>query len=281
MSLLNGINSIFSILNHHLNFKRVPRGAKPKHLPVCLLHLSKSRASPTVFTNTAMARTRGAKSSFPSTRLRIPRDAPVQDSTYEPPRPRLVSPLVKDAPTSPPARRYNARRSLTIAGASFSRGQKSGTGPPKKKAKVFEPIDLTESSSKLESEPMPSPPPAKKSPPPAKRPQPSQTLAKESQIPSGMTPEVAFRCPMVTQPPIEGNLDCRARPFLSELYFYIATFRIQPELRESFHLLQRYHMEHLLTPRDFFYPRVALDFYQSMTTNQVRDPIVIHFTIDG
>ena len=40
-------------------------------------------------------------------------------------------------------------------------------------------------------------------------------------------------------------------------------------------------MEHLLTPKDFFYPRVALDFYQSMTTNQVRDPTVIHFTIDG
>ena len=40
-------------------------------------------------------------------------------------------------------------------------------------------------------------------------------------------------------------------------------------------------MEHLLTPRDFFYPRVALDFYQSMTTNQVRDPTGIHFTIDG
>ena len=40
-------------------------------------------------------------------------------------------------------------------------------------------------------------------------------------------------------------------------------------------------MEHLLTPRDFFYPRVATDFYQSMTTNQVRDPTLIHFIIDG
>ena len=40
-------------------------------------------------------------------------------------------------------------------------------------------------------------------------------------------------------------------------------------------------MEHLLTPRDFFYPRVAMDFYQSMTTKQVRNPTLIHFTIDG
>ena len=36
-----------------------------------------------------------------------------------------------------------------------------------------------------------------------------------------------------------------------------------------------------MTPRDFFYPRVALDFYQSMTTRYVRDPTVIHFTIHG
>ena len=86
---------------------------------------------------------------------------------------------------------------------------------------------------------------------------------------------------MVTQPPIEGNLDYRARPFHSELCFYMETFREQPELRDSFRLLQRYHLEHLMTPRDFFYPRVALDFYQSMTTRRVRDPTVIHFTIDG
>ncbi|RVW57864.1 hypothetical protein CK203_116851 [Vitis vinifera] len=31
----------------------------------------------------------------------------------------------------------------------------------------------------------------------------------------------------------------------------------------------------------FFLSRVAMDFYQSMTTHHVRDPTVIHFTIDG
>ena len=265
----------------YLNFKKVPRGAKPEHPLVCLLHLSKSRPFPAVSTDIAMARTRGAKSSSPSTRLRIPRGAPVQDSTSELPRPRLALPPVKSAPTSPLARRYNTRRSLTIVGASSS-------GPPKKKAKVSEPINLTESSSKPESEPTPSPSPAKKSPllaknspPPVKKPQPSQAPTRESQIPLDMTLEEAIRHLMVTQLPIARNLDCRARPFHSELFFDIATFIIQPELRVSFHLLQRYHVEHLLTPKDFFYPRVALDFYQSMTTNQVRDPTTIHFTIDG
>ena len=50
---------------------------------------------------------------------------------------------------------------------------------------------------------------------------------------------------------------------------------------DSFRLLRRYHMDHLLAPRNFFYPRVAMDFYQSMTTKQVRNPTLIHFTIDG
>ena len=36
-----------------------------------------------------------------------------------------------------------------------------------------------------------------------------------------------------------------------------------------------------MTPHEFFYPRVALDFYQSMTTRGVPSPTAIHFTIDG
>ena len=177
-----------------------------------------------------MARTRGVKSSSPSSHLRIPRETPIHVATPEPPWPPIVSPLIEDAPMSPPLRRYETRRPPTSPGASSSRAKKSGSRPPKKKAKVSEPIDLTESSLELESEPQPSQPPVKK-------PQPSQPLAKESQIPAGMTLEVVIRCSMVTQPPIEGNLDCRARPFHSELCFDTATFRLQPELRDYFHLL--------------------------------------------
>ena len=110
------------------------------------------------------------------------------------------------------------------------------------------PIDLTELSPEPSSEP-------------PSEPQSSQPPPTESQILAGMTPEVLIRRPMVTQAPIEGNSDCRARSFHFELCFDIATFRLQPELKDSFHLLQRYHIEHFLTPRDFFYPHVAMDFY--------------------
>ena len=41
-----------------------------------------------------------------------------------------------------------------------------------------------------------------------------------------------------------------------------------------------YYLEQLMTHREFFYPRVALDFYQSMTTRGIRSPTSIHFTID-
>ena len=65
----------------------------------------------------------------------------------------------------------------------------------------------------------------------------------------------------MTMPPIKGNSDYRARPFHSKLYFDIEAMRQQLKLQDSFGLLQRYHLEHLMTPREFFYPRVAMDFY--------------------
>ena len=36
-----------------------------------------------------------------------------------------------------------------------------------------------------------------------------------------------------------------------------------------------------MTPGEFFYPRVAMDFYQTMTTRDVLSPTAIHFIIDG
>ncbi|WJZ97338.1 hypothetical protein VitviT2T_015948 [Vitis vinifera] len=105
-----------------------------------------------------MAKTRGDKSSSSSTRLRIQKETPVQAAIPEPPRPLVVPPPVEDAPISPHSRRYQTKRSLTMAEASSSRAKKSGSGPPKKKAKVSEPIDLTEPSSESPSEPQPSQP---------------------------------------------------------------------------------------------------------------------------
>ena len=192
-----------------------------------------------------MARTRGAKSSSPSSRKKSLRKEPVPDPVSEPPQPRAVSPSVKPVPPKPPARRYLTR---------------SGGRPLQKRPRVesSEPIDLTKQSPKpsLVPTPVPSPiplpvPSLVPSPAPPAEPKEPQPPLPEPQIPSEIAPKEVIRRPMLTQPPIKGNLDCRARPFHSELCFDIATFRLQPELAQTFSLLQRYHMEHLLTPRDF------------------------------
>ncbi|XP_034694074.1 proteoglycan 4-like [Vitis riparia] len=147
-----------------------------------------------------------AKTSSPSSRKPAPREAPVQASPSEPPRPEVVSPPVKATPkkrqAKPTLQTPSARRYLT----------RSGGRPLQKRARVesLEPIDLTGQS------PVPSPEP---SPTPQAKPQASQPPPSEPQIQSETAPEVILRRPMLTQPPIEGNLDCRARPFHSELYF--------------------------------------------------------------
>ena len=127
-----------------------------------------------------MARTRGAKSSSPSSRKPAPREAPVQASTSEPPRPEVAPPPVKPTPKkrqakptlqTPPARHYLTR---------------SGGRPLQKRARVesSKPIDLTGQSPVPFLEPSPVPSPA----PPAK-PQASQPPPSEPQIPSGPAPE--------------------------------------------------------------------------------------------
>ncbi|RVW26583.1 hypothetical protein CK203_113198 [Vitis vinifera] len=134
---------------------------------------------------------RGAKSSSPSSRKKSLRKEPVPDPVSEPPRPRAISPSVK--PAQP-----KLQRGVTLpAFAGFISGILSSI--------------LASSIS------VPSPaPPAK--------PQEPQPPLPEPQIPAEIALEEVIRRPMLTQPPIEGNLDCRARPFHSELCFDIAAF---------------------------------------------------------
>ena len=66
-----------------------------------------------------------------------------------------------------------------------------------------------------------------------------------------------------------------------ETYFDHSLMRQQHELRDSYRLLERYHLVPFMTPPQLFYPRVALDFYQSMTTRGVPIPASLLFTIDG
>ncbi|RVW78556.1 hypothetical protein CK203_049769 [Vitis vinifera] len=171
--------------------QRVQKERTPEQPFVSLSRLSPKPCEPPAITfghflQSAMARTKGAKSSFPTGRKRVAREASVQGSTSEPPRQVAAPPPAEPASLSPLARRYQTR---------------SGGRPPKKKPRVVdsEPIDLTEPS----PEPFPEPSPAPFSEPPVE-----------------------------PQPPIEGNLDCQARPFTLS-YVFIFTKRFG-EFREIF-----------------------------------------------
>ncbi|RVW27962.1 hypothetical protein CK203_094103 [Vitis vinifera] len=144
-------------------------------------------------------------------------------------------------------RRYPTRRPPTEPVPPADQPQRPASRPPAKRTKFSGPGE------------------------PSHAPQ-AEPPTEEPRIPVGIPPETVIRRPMIAGPPIEGNLDCRDRSFHSETYFDIEALRQQPELKDSFRLLQRYHMEHLLTPRQFYYPRVVLDFYQSMTTRGLRNP---------
>ncbi|RVW74937.1 hypothetical protein CK203_049924 [Vitis vinifera] len=102
-----------------------------------------------------------------------------------------------------------------------------------------------------------------------------------STIPGSSHLAEVLKRPMIAGPPLPGNTDIRDRPFHDEICMEHETLRLLPELEESYRLLQRYHIEPFMTPRSFYYPRVVLDFYQTMTTRGVQDPIAIHFLIDG
>ncbi|RVW66940.1 hypothetical protein CK203_063662 [Vitis vinifera] len=125
--------------------------------------------------------------------------------------------------------------------------------------------------------PIPSPVP---SPAPQEKAQEPQAPIPEPQIAAEAPLEEVIRRPMLPSPQSKETWIVELGHSIL-IGFDLAAFRVRPELAQSFQLLRRYHMEHLLAPRDFFYPRVVTDFYQTMTTKEVRNPTLIHFIIDG
>ena len=95
--------------------------------------------------------------------------------------------------------------------------------------------------------------------------QPDPQAPMDSQRPFGIAPEAIIKRPMVIVLPIEGNSYCRAMSFHFKLYFDIEAMQQQPKLRDSFGLLQRYHLKRFMTHRGSFYPRVLPPFISTLT----------------
>ena len=80
--------------------------------------------------------------------------------------------------------------------------------------------------------------------------------------------------------PILGNADCNERDLHAEVYYDLLDFSQDTELQDLMLLVQQYSMEPFMTPRQFFYPRVVIEFYHTMTSKRKPNPIALHFSID-
>ena len=55
---------------------------------------------------------------------------------------------------------------------------------------------------------------------------------------------------------------------------------VAPRFRDSMRLIEHYSLLSFMTPRQYYYPRVVLQFYHSMTSQGASGPLELQFTID-
>ena len=96
-----------------------------------------------------------------------------------------------------------------------------------------------------------------------------------------ISPASIIRRPHFPCDPISGNVSCKGKDFHGEVYYDLPAFSTDPELRDSMLLVQRYHQEPFIVPRQFFYPRVVIEFYHTMTSRREANLTALHFSIDG
>ena len=91
-----------------------------------------------------------------------------------------------------------------------------------------------------------------------------------------LSPTSIIRCPIFHCGPITGNSNCSTKEVHNKTYYYFPAFVV-----DSMRIMHRYSLEHFITPRRFFHPRVVIEFYHTMTSRWVPHPTSIHFSIDG
>ena len=115
------------------------------------------------------------------------------------------------------------------------------------------------------------------------KPKPLQPLAAQDLAPSSpqLSPASRIRRPLFSCDPIPGNVNCHAKDFHGKSYYDIPALEAAPRFWDSMRLVQRYSLLRFMTPRQFFYPQVVLEFYHTMISRGVSNPMQLQFSIDG
>ena len=112
------------------------------------------------------------------------------------------------------------------------------------------------------------------------RPEPSPPPAYQSLSPQ-LSLASRIRRPMFSCDPIPGNVNLCGWDFHMESYYDIPTLTVDQRFRDSMLLIQRYSLLPFMTLRQFFYRRVVLEFYHTMTSRGVPSQMEIWFSIDS
>ena len=102
------------------------------------------------------------------------------------------------------------------------------------------------------------------------RPEPTPSPAAEETSSPQLSPASRIRRPLFIGTPIPGNVGLHARDFHGESYYDVPALIADPRFRDSMRLIEHYSLLHFMTPRQFYYPRVVLQFYNSMTSQERR-----------
>ena len=155
----------------------------------------------------------------------------------------------------PPSRRYQTRMGPRAPSPMHTRPRQRA--PPSKRTRTSGP------GKSLQSRSEPSPPPADQSS--------SPQLSSHTRI-----TRLMFNCD-----PISGNVNLGAWDFHMESYYNIPALTADQRFRYSMWLIRQYSLLPFMTLRQFFYPRVVLKFYHTMTSRGVPSPLEIWFSIGG
>ena len=113
------------------------------------------------------------------------------------------------------------------------------------------------------------------------RPQPSPaTSDAEATSSPQLSPASRIRKPLFVGNPIPGNVRLHRRDFHQKSYYDVKALMADQRFRDSMRLIEHYSLLPFMTPRQYYYTRVVLQFYHSMTSRGVPSPLELQFTID-
>ena len=111
------------------------------------------------------------------------------------------------------------------------------------------------------------------------RPSPATSTTETTSSPQ-LSPTSRIRRPLLVGQPLPGNVTLHSRDFHQESYYDIPGLADDPRFRDLMRLIEHYSLLPFMTLRQFYYPRVVLQFYHSMTSRGASGPLELQFTIE-